>query len=116
MSHAVDVTVDHDLEAPSCARRLLAAEFADLREQTRTDALLVISELVTNAVLHGSGAIHVRIVLDRRCLRVEVDDEGVGLGPPAPDSRGLLLVNALARDFGVRPTASGKTVWAELGL
>jgi anti-sigma regulatory factor (Ser/Thr protein kinase) len=87
------------------------------------DVLLCASELATNALLHG--------VPPHRCfrlaltltpdgvLRVEVHDSGPGeirAADPAPESehgRGLLLVAALADDWGVRERDPGKVVWCE---
>lgn len=91
------------------------------------DVALVVSELMTNALLHGSlrdRLIRVRIGITATALRVEVSDPR-GEREPSPREatgedqfgRGLLLVGALADDWGVRPrTGVGKTVWAEWGL
>ncbi|MFJ9962443.1 ATP-binding protein [Streptomyces avermitilis] len=91
------------------------------------DLALVVSELMTNALLHGSlrgRLIRVRITATGTALRVEVSDpRGERLPcPRAADGddqfgRGLLLVGALADDWGVRPWAGvGKTVWAQWDL
>ncbi|MFG2496909.1 ATP-binding protein [Streptomyces sp. NPDC048441] len=89
------------------------------------DAALVLSELMTNALLHGSlrdRLIRVRITLTATTLRIEVSDpRGERLPSPRPADgeeqfgRGLLLVGALADDWGVEPRGGvGKTVWAVL--
>jgi anti-sigma regulatory factor (Ser/Thr protein kinase) len=89
------------------------------------DAALVVSELGTNALLHGSlrdRLIRVRITLTATALRVEVGDpRGERLPSPRPAGeadqfgRGLMLVGGLADDWGVRPRDGvGKTVWAVL--
>ncbi|MFB7321639.1 ATP-binding protein [Streptomyces sp. NPDC056190] len=90
---------------------------------------LITAELCSNAVRHGrvpGRDFHVRLTseADAGRLRVEVSDTRTErrpvIAPPAqPDAesgRGLLLVTALAADWGVipRPAAPGKTVWAEL--
>ncbi|MFJ2769449.1 ATP-binding protein [Streptomyces sp. NPDC087300] len=87
------------------------------------DVALVVSELMTNALLHGSlrdRLIRVRIALATDTLRVEVTDpRGERLPEPrvaeAGDQfgRGLLLVGALADRWRREPCAVGKTVWAE---
>ena len=87
------------------------------------DLLLGLSELVTNAVLHGGEPVTVR--LSRRpagSVLCEVADTGpwvpraYELGPGAEQGRGLTLVIALASVFGSRPggchgECNGKTVW-----
>ncbi|MEU5839001.1 ATP-binding protein [Streptomyces diacarni] len=89
-------------------------------------AQLVISEFVTNAVLHtDTGRIGCSIHLDGSRLRIEVTDEGTQTRAPQPRSagpdevngRGLQLVGALAQRWGVsaRDTRCGRVVWAELG-
>lgn len=102
------------------ARRLLE-EYAqdELRPREREDALLIVSELVTNAFRHGQGKIELSIEWLAGRLRLEVHDGG----PPArldvvaeahrdAGGYGLWLVAQLASDWGV---ADGeKRVWAEL--
>ncbi|MFI1359548.1 ATP-binding protein [Streptomyces sp. NPDC020898] len=91
------------------------------------DAALVVSELMTNALLHGSiqgRLIRVRLTATVAALRVEVSDpraERVPCPREVTDEdqfgRGLLLVGALAEQWGVGPRDGvGKTVWAEWGL
>ncbi|GHI04871.1 hypothetical protein AQI88_24715 [Streptomyces cellostaticus] len=91
------------------------------------DVTLVVSELMTNALLHGSvrgRLIRLRMTTTTTALRVEVSDPRSERLPCVRDAtgedqfgRGLLLVGALADDWGVRPRAGvGKTVWAEWSL
>ncbi|MGY4737189.1 ATP-binding protein [Streptomyces sp. ATMOS53] len=89
---------------------------------------LITAELTANAVRHGhiSGRdFHLQLTLVEDMFRIQVTDTRAERQPPptppAPDSasesgRGLLLVAALADDWGVtpRPAAPGKTVWAQL--
>ena len=83
------------------------------------DALLLTSELVTNAVLHGRSEVSLEVVLGV-VLRVSVVDENsrhptsVSEDPDALDGRGLALVDALAARWGVQDLAMGKAVWFEL--
>ncbi len=87
-------------------------------------ALLVVSELVTNAVLYGVEPIEVRVTRVADVLRIEVSDAGSGADRIALQAhdlervggRGLSIVNALARGWGVQPGRDGKTVWAEVEL
>jgi len=84
------------------------------------DALVVLSELVTNAIVHGSGPIEVHLRHRDDILRIEVSDQARGVvavadrGPDALGGRGLLLVRELAAAWGVETGERGKTVWAEL--
>lgn len=85
-------------------------------------AQLVASELVTNAIVHARSACELRAVLVGDSLRLEVTDYDASGSPDvqAPDEndthgRGLLIVDALARSWGVVPrNGLGKTVWAVL--
>ncbi|MFF3904716.1 ATP-binding protein [Streptomyces sp. NPDC001848] len=92
---------------------------------TTDNAVLVISELVTNAVKHTVGdRIVCRVRTDGHRLHIEVEDENRGgtlptRRRPGPDDqcgRGLMLVGMLSGDWGVRdaPDGSGHIVWAEL--
>ena len=88
-------------------------------------ALLVVSELVTNAVLHaraGASAIALRLETSGDRLRIEIHD-GDPCGPdprtPTPldeSGFGLLLVEAMADKWGVLQTSTGKAVWAEFAI
>ena len=83
-------------------------------------ACLLVSELVTNAVLHAGSEVEVRVSAGPEVVRVEVVD---GSARPAvrrhfsaesSTGRGMLLVEALASGWGVEPRATGKAVWFEL--
>lgn len=96
-----------------------ALEGTPLAELT-ADAELVVSELVTNALLHGSPPVTLRVEVDADTVRVEVGD-GSRRAPlralaraEAMTGRGLSLVAALAREWGVLPAPDGKVVWCEL--
>lgn len=85
------------------------------------DALLVVTELVNNAVTHAMSDCELRISINPVSLRVEVIDQGAGTPDPLPPSatrnhgRGLHLVDALTAAWGFEPIqAGGKMVWAEL--
>lgn len=82
--------------------------------------MLLVSEVVTNAVKHGSAPIRLQIDLDRSGIVVAVDDAN----PTLPrtrridrrrhSGRGLVLVQHIATDWGVRRTRNGKQVWFRL--
>ncbi len=111
-----------DERAPALARRAVERLGASLEPAIAQDALLLVSELVTNSVRYGSGA-HVLVRLDvdaRGDLRCEVLDEGTGFAPTPPAAQrgaggwGLQLVDRLADRWGI---ADGSThVWFELSL
>jgi anti-sigma regulatory factor (Ser/Thr protein kinase) len=90
------------------------------REDLVENALLLTSEVVTNAILHARTDLVVTASLDGNRARVAVRDEEVNpprRRQPRPDSengRGLVLVEALAGSWGVIPHGSGKVVWFEL--
>src|SRR5689334_22732767 len=106
------------------ARRFVAeaASRAGFAPSTIDLAAVAASELVTNAVVHGSGPISVRTVLDPDTLRVEVQDTAAEL-PRRVDAgdrdggRGLALVDAFTAEWGctVVRGASGKSVWFTMG-
>jgi anti-sigma regulatory factor (Ser/Thr protein kinase) len=87
---------------------------------TVQDAVLVVSELVTNAVNAGCSSTTVELSLHRTHLRLAVHDDAPGrpLQRPAAATeehgRGLLVVEQVARDWGVQAELHGKVVWAEL--
>jgi serine phosphatase RsbU (regulator of sigma subunit)/anti-sigma regulatory factor (Ser/Thr protein kinase) len=85
------------------------------------DAELIVTELATNAVLHGRFPATLRVCQLPGCIRVEVEDTGRDLpvrmrsSYEAMTGRGLGMVAALATAWGIDPGRSGgKTVWAEL--
>lgn len=82
------------------------------------DAILVVSELVTNALRHGLGDVVVRASIEEpTSVRVAVTDSGPEqptLLPPNPTrigGVGLRIVDEIARSWGVAPFPGGKTVW-----
>jgi anti-sigma regulatory factor (Ser/Thr protein kinase) len=115
-----------DLAAVAEARALLRERLTAWgAPQLRDSAELLLSEVVTNALVHTGGGAVLTATLTRggRCrLRVEVRDTSPhrpGAPRSAPDDdasggRGLLIVRALADAWGVRGEEDGKTVWFEL--
>jgi serine/threonine-protein kinase RsbW len=90
----------------------------------RDDLRLATSEVVANAVLHAAANVVVRVSEVRRGIRVEVHDDGpgapelLGWDQSRASGRGLAIVEALTRRWGVRldPGPLGKVVWFELSL
>ncbi|MFF7751525.1 ATP-binding protein [Streptomyces sp. NPDC007971] len=94
-------------------------------ESVRDDALLLTSELVTNALVHAAGErIVCRVHRAAHRVRIEVEDQNRGPAHPVPrrpgpddqNGRGLLLVDALSAGWGVTVTDDrpARVVWAEL--
>ncbi|KUO21275.1 SpoIIE family protein phosphatase [Streptomyces dysideae] len=106
------------------ARRFTARTLRRWKVGDVTDeVLLVVSELVTNALVHTQGAVRVDLTLREARVRVCVSDSS----PRAPakpvivdwestGGRGLLLVEAMSEAFGSMPVAGGKQVWSEIVL
>src|SRR3954471_7445562 len=121
----VVLQLNRDLDAPATARRFVADEAAHLPAEVLADAELLVSELVTNAVVHGCAAITLRVEVDPPGIGVAVHDRGedsVEVDTDRPDpgvagGRGLLIVRALATEWGITPSdpPPGKTVWFRLG-
>jgi anti-sigma regulatory factor (Ser/Thr protein kinase) len=106
--------------AGSLARSAVSDSFAEELGRDRVgELLLVVSELVTNAVLYGRGAITLKVRVDRDGIFGEVVDQGGGFerevrerGPDELTGRGLMIVDALSRRWGIH---EGTThVWFEL--
>ncbi|MFG2316214.1 SpoIIE family protein phosphatase [Streptomyces tendae] len=109
-------------DAAARARALVAALLRQwrTRDSTRDSVLLLVSELVTNAVRFAGGPITVRLIRAGPGLLCEVGDTGngrprLGRGGPLDDGgRGLHVVHRLTSRWGVRWTDTGKVVWAEV--
>ena len=86
------------------------------------DAALVVSELLTNAIVYGRPPIRVRLHKTRRELAVEVDDGASAMprklyaAPDAVRGRGLFIVGELSSRWAARADGTGKTVWSTLPL
>jgi anti-sigma regulatory factor (Ser/Thr protein kinase) len=104
------------------ARRLVAQQVTDWHaEQLLDDAVLVVSELATNAITHADSPCRVRLSLTPGTFRIDVIDAGSGTPEPqlldlaAEHGRGLGMVAAVAAAWGIEALpGEGKLVWAEL--
>jgi anti-sigma regulatory factor (Ser/Thr protein kinase) len=90
-------------------------------ESRQSDLLLVVSELATNAVLHAKSDFLVVVRQAEHSLGVAVADNDATVPSPQSPSperasgRGMRIVQALARRWGVEPVpGDGKVVWAKL--
>jgi anti-sigma regulatory factor (Ser/Thr protein kinase) len=102
------------------ARRFVRSALRESRCDVDT-VLLLVSEVVTNAVLHARSGIRLEVEDREDTARVEVHD-----GSPVPPrlhhfrltsgtGRGLRMLDQLATTWGVEPGPDGKVVWFEVG-
>ncbi|WP_416985190.1 SpoIIE family protein phosphatase [Streptomyces sp. T028] len=127
-THALDPGRIATWELPADPARVGEVRASALRQladwgldETAFAAELILSELVTNAIRHGTGPVRVRLLHDRSLIcevsdtsntaphlrRAASTDEG---------GRGLFLVAQLSRTWGTRYLPEGKVIWAECGL
>jgi anti-sigma regulatory factor (Ser/Thr protein kinase) len=102
------------------ARHAVAEALAVYERELQERAVMLVSELVTNALIYADGLIHVTVSERREAIRIEVADSSPAppvLRQPGPDDehgRGLLLLSMLAHSWGTTPLPPGKVVWFEL--
>lgn len=81
---------------------------------------LLVSEVATNALVHGDGEVRVRVLATSTGVRVEVVDGSATMpekrqaGAADEGGRGVALVEALSTAWGSQPRTHGKCVWFEL--
>lgn len=121
---ALKLSVSADAAAVPAVRRSADGLASALVEDASGRLRLLISELVSNAVLHGagteSGPLQVGVFISKEKIRVEVTDTGGGLAAPTPAADpereggyGLRLVEALADRWGSK-LGDEHTLWFEL--
>jgi anti-sigma regulatory factor (Ser/Thr protein kinase) len=119
-----DAEVPHRVDSIPAARAFLTQLLHgwDVSDQVIDDASLLTTELMSNAVEHGTGVVHLEISVHDGLLRIGVHDDAVELPVKreVDDSRvggrGIWLVQSIAHDWGSDSSgaAPGKTVWFEL--
>ncbi|MEO7398370.1 MAG: ATP-binding protein, partial [Ilumatobacteraceae bacterium] len=120
------VEFDSDVLAPRAARRFISTllrEWAVAEDVIERGALLV-SELVSNAVLHGTGSIRMEVseheAASTSRVRIEVCNEGLGrptlrvVDRGDVSGRGLRLIDELADDWGSTSADGQTSVWFAL--
>ncbi|GAA0586965.1 ATP-binding protein [Streptomyces crystallinus] len=110
----------------ACCREICTAALTSWGLPALTDRVrLVVSELVTNALVHAGGTMGVRIVRRAGAVRVEVADASraqprwdLTAGPEECNGRGMLVVRAYGDHCGVTAagTSASKTVWCDFDL
>jgi anti-sigma regulatory factor (Ser/Thr protein kinase) len=129
MDRTLELTLPATAQAPSMARSAFRQSLPRGHQSDRSaDAELLVSELVTNCVLHADppagDPISFVLGVEAERLRVEVSDGGKGFSPTSTSHDGvsgsgwgLRLVDQLADDWGVdRGPKGGTTVWFEMRL
>lgn len=120
--HAVRLDLAPSPSSPGVARRFARGQLArwGIDSDTTDTAVLCLSELVTNVVLHTASRCHIELCRRRERLVVTVRDGGGGVAGEATDAaddslrvhgRGLQLIEALADDWGADSGKDGMTVW-----
>jgi anti-sigma regulatory factor (Ser/Thr protein kinase) len=88
----------------------------------KPEVLLVVSELVTNALTHARSEVELALELDQERLRVEVADGSTDLpqlrhpDPLDVTGRGVFLVDHFADAWGTAMRPNGKVVWCQIGI
>ena len=109
--------------ARGTVRQLLDSAAVDA--DTRDTAVLLATELASNAIEHGGAPARLDAYVRADAIRIAVADPNPALPTPRPMAdeaaeelsergRGLLLVAALASRWGAEPHPHGKTVWCEI--
>ncbi|MHA3701659.1 SpoIIE family protein phosphatase [Jatrophihabitans sp. YIM 134969] len=125
LEDAAAVDLPFSVDAPAVARAFVADRAASLPEDVRSDAVVLVSELASNAVRHGAPGVCLQVRVDPDRLVVAVHDAGdrlpvtPGVDHARASGRGLLITAALADAWGVLDADAstggrGKTVWFEL--
>ncbi|HVM27483.1 MAG TPA: SpoIIE family protein phosphatase [Mycobacteriales bacterium] len=119
------VTLPPDGTSPRLARSHVRQVLTEAgHEALVDDALLMVTELVTNAVVHAGTVVQVDVVADAGGVRIEIGDLSPGGTPVVRDDadsstreggRGMFLLDALAEEWGTRHSRDGKSIWFRLG-
>jgi anti-sigma regulatory factor (Ser/Thr protein kinase) len=90
-------------------------------EEEVADAEAVFAEVAANAVQHGRGRVTVTVQLSQGAVRCDIRDGGwrsprlmAARQPELEHGRGMVIIAALADNWGVRRHLLGKTVWFEI--
>ena len=120
-SRMIDIILPPKATSAAEARHAVAGllhDVADVPALVIEDVLLLVSELVSNAVLHAGTEVRLRASVEDAVVSVSVGDRDPHHSPvldrkgaDATSGRGIFLVHALASDWGVELAESSKLVW-----
>jgi two-component sensor histidine kinase len=118
----VSVDLPPQPSSASRARALARERVAGLPTEVVDIVALLVTELVTNAVLHARTELHLEIDVHREVVVLRVFDGSTRApvirhyGIDDVTGRGVALVDALASRWGVETTPTGKCVWCEIAI
>jgi len=116
----MSLTLDADAASSRAARRFVRGALAAEDDAVITDVELLVSELVTNAIVHASSAPRLEVTVSPASVHIAVHDRDPSMpsirepGGAKPGGRGLRLVDQLASRWGAEPRDDGKVVWFEI--
>jgi anti-sigma regulatory factor (Ser/Thr protein kinase) len=121
-AEAAEAVVPNRPDSTPAARAFLMRLLSGwgLEEDVINDASLLTTELVSNAVRHGDGAVRLRVEVESGVVEVRVHDDGVQppsvnhADPSSLGGRGLWIVEAVADQWGSDNDDPGKSVWFRL--
>jgi anti-sigma regulatory factor (Ser/Thr protein kinase) len=116
------LTLPPEPQSAGAARRFTrhVCRQAHLDPDTSHSAILLTSETVTNAIIHGRSEVRLTVIVRAHGVRVEVGDDNSrppvaqAEDPNALDGRGMAMIQATASAWGVERAAYGKVVWFEI--
>lgn len=116
----VTVHLQQSKDSPRAARQLVRRLVDRKDAELLSTVELLVTELVTNSVVHATSAPRVEVELHRDRVRVAVHDSDPTMprqrvpDQDRPGGRGILLLDRLASRWGAEPTGDGKVVWFEI--
>ena len=120
--HRESVTLPAEPRSAGTARRLTErlCAAAALDGTVSDAAVLLVSEVVTNAITHGGRGARLTVTTGKLGVHVEVGDDNQDMpywrepNMMAEDGRGIGIVDALATHWGIRAKPLGKVVWFQI--
>jgi anti-sigma regulatory factor (Ser/Thr protein kinase) len=121
-SEAAEAVVPNRPDSTPAARAFLSRLLNGwgLPDSVIDDASLLTTELLSNAVLHGTGLVNLRVEVEDGVVSVRVHDDASGqphvnhADPTSLGGRGLFIVECVADQWGSEADDPGKTVWFRL--
>jgi anti-sigma regulatory factor (Ser/Thr protein kinase) len=119
---AIVLAVPYDATGPSVARHFVQQFAEDYRLGQAAELVMIVSELVTNAIVHGAAPVRLTLLHRDGETTIEVADGDAEIDRvklrrvdrSEPGGKGLAVVASLANRWGARLSPPGKTVWATM--